>query len=249
MKIGVCIPFYNEEKCIAATLEALLDQKDSEFTVFLCDNNSTDASVGIANRFIAQHKLDWQIVPETQKGTGAAADTAMRAAAAAGCEVLARTDADSLPDENWVSAIRAEFSQQHHLSMLSGLSIPIRSEVNFFEFWLLRFATTVAMLFGLVRPSNYKRGMRGPYIMTSGNNLAIRAADYLKVGGFPRTRIEDVHEDRALVNAVRRHGLKPVRLRKMRVAVSARRVKHWGLMASIRWYKSHYRPSQNVDIR
>jgi GT2 family glycosyltransferase len=85
--------------------------------------------------------------------------------------------------------------------------------------------------------------------MTSGNNLAIRAADYLKVGGFPRTRIEDVHEDRALVNAVRSHGLKPVRLRKMRVAVSARRVKHWGLMASIRWYKSHYRPSQNVDIR
>jgi glycosyltransferase involved in cell wall biosynthesis len=249
MKIGVCIPFYNEEKCIAATLEALLDQKDSEFTVFLCDNNSTDASVGIVNRFIAQHKLDWQIVPETQKGTGAAADTAMRAASAAGCEVLARTDADSLPDDNWVGAIRAEFSQQHHLSMLSGLSIPIRSEVSFFDFWLLRFATTVAMLFGLVRPSNYQRGMRGPYVMTSGNNLAIRASDYLAVGGFPRTRIEDVHEDRALVNAVRSQALKVKRYRKMRVAVSARRVKHWGLMASIRWYRNHYRPSQNVDIR
>jgi hypothetical protein len=151
--------------------------------------------------------------------------------------------------ENWVGAIRAEFSQQHHLSMLSGLSIPIRSEVNFFEFWLFRFATTVAMLFGLVRPSNYKRGMRGPYIMTSGNNLAIRATDYLKVGGFPRTRIEDIHEDRALVNAVRSQALKVKRYRKMRVAVSARRVKHWGLMASIRWYRNHYRPSQNVDIR
>ena len=249
MKIGVCIPFYNEQKCIAATLEALLAQTDREFTVFLCDNNSTDQSVTIASAFIRNHKLDWQIVHETQKGTGAAADTAMRAAAAVGCSLLARTDADSLPDENWIRAIRAKFTRQPQLSMVSGLSIPIRSEVSFFEFWLLRFATTVAMLFGLVRPSNYQRGMRGIYIMTSGNNLAIRAADYLAVGGFPRTRIEDVHEDRALVNAVRGQGLEVTRFRKMRVAVSARRVKHWGLMASIRWYRNHYRPSQNVDIR
>ena len=249
MKIGVCIPFYNEQKCIAATLEALLAHTDREFTVFLCDNNSTDESVTIAKAFIEKHKLDWQVVPETQKGTGAAADTAMRAAAAVGCSLLARTDADSLPDENWIRAIRAKFTRQPQLSMVSGLSIPIRSEVSFFEFWLLRFATTVAMLFGLVRPSNYQRGMRGIYIMTSGNNLAIRAADYLAVGGFPRTRIEDVHEDRALVNAVRGQGLEVTRFRKMRVAVSARRVKHWGLMASIRWYRNHYRPSQNVDIR
>jgi len=249
MKIGVCIPFYNEEKCIAATLESLLAQSDGDFTVFLCDNNSTDASVDICNGFFQQHKLNWQIISESQKGTGAAADTAMRAAAAAGCEILARTDADSLPDENWIKSIRAEFASQPQLSMISGLSIPIRSEVSFFEFWLLRFATTVAMLFGLVRPSNYQRGMRGPYVMTSGNNLAIRAADYLAVGGFPRTRIEDVHEDRALVNAVRSHALKVKRYRTMRVAVSARRVKHWGLMASIRWYRNHYRPSQNVDIR
>ena len=249
MKIGVCIPFYNEQKCIAATLEALLAQTDPEFTVFLCDNNSTDESVAIASSFIRDHKLDWQIVHETQKGTGAAADTAMRAGARAGCSILARTDADSLPDPNWVCAIRAKFTRHPQLSMVSGLSIPIRSEVSFFEFWLLRFATTVAMWFGLIRPSNYQRGMRGIYIMTSGNNLAIRAADYLAVGGFPRTRIEDVHEDRALVNAVRSHRLKVVVLRNMRVAVSARRVKHWGLMASIRWYRNHYRPSQNVDIR
>jgi glycosyltransferase involved in cell wall biosynthesis len=249
MKIGVCIPFYNEEKWISATLEALLAQKDAKFTVFLCDNNSTDASVEICRSFIQAHKLDWQVVSETQKGTGAAADTAMRAAAAAGCDILARTDADSLPDENWIKSIRAEFARRPQLSMISGLSIPIRSEVSFFEFWLLRFATTVAMLFGLVRPSNYQRGMRGPYIMTSGNNLAIRATAYLMVGGFPRTRIEDVHEDRALVNAARSRGLRVRRHRKMRVAVSARRVQHWGLMASIRWYRSHYRPSQNVDIR
>jgi GT2 family glycosyltransferase len=79
--------------------------------------------------------------------------------------------------------------------------------------------------------------------------LAIKASTYLEVGGFPRSRIEDLHEDRALVNAVRVAGYRVQRVRGMRVAVSSRRVKAWGLANALRWYKSHFRPTENVDIR
>lgn len=248
MKIGVAVPFYNEEKCIGATLEALRNQRDGDFVAVFCNNNSTDRSPQIVQEFIDDHRLPWQLVLEPQKGTGAAADTGMRKAIELGCDVLARTDADALPDPNWVGQIRLGFADER-LAMVAGLSIPIRSEVSLGYFWLLRFASLLASVFGQLRPSNYAGGMRSRYVMANGNNIAIRASDYLRVGGFARTRIEDLHEDRALVNAVRAAGLKLVRDRGMRVAVSARRVKHWGLLNSLRWYKSHFRPTQEVDIR
>ena len=39
--------------------------------------------------------------------------------------------------------------------------------------------------------------------MAAGNNLAITSDLYLRVGGFKRTRIEELHEDHALMLAVR----------------------------------------------
>ena len=248
MKIGVAVPFFNEEKCIEVTLEALWAQQDRDFCVVLCDNNSTDRSVEIVTDFIRSRQLPWKLVSESQKGTGAAADTAMRALVDMECVVLARTDADAIPDSNWIQQIRSDFTQAA-TAMVAGLSVPIRSEVSFAYFWMLRFASLLATIFGSIRASNYSNGMRSRYVMANGNNLAIRAEVYLKVGGFPRTRIEEVHEDRALVNSVRAAGLKVKRDRAMRVAVSARRVKRWGLVNSLRWYRSHYRPSVDVDIR
>ena len=248
MRIAVCVPFFNEEKCITATLSALLKQRDQNFVVFFCNNNSTDESPAIVRDFIAANRLDWKLVSETQKGTGAAADTAMRAAAAAGFDVLARTDADAIPQPNWIAQIRAAFADSG-VRMLSGITVPIRSEVTARQYWIYRIAGVVASVFGTLRPGNYASGMTSVYVMTNGNNLAIRASTYLEVGGFPRTKIEEQHEDRALVNAVRAAGYKVRRVRGMRVAVSSRRVKAWGLANSLRWYKSHFRPTENVDIR
>jgi glycosyltransferase involved in cell wall biosynthesis len=248
MRIAVCVPFYNEEKGISTTLDALLKQGDQNFTVFFCDNNSTDGSPAIVRDFIAANRLDWKLVTEEQKGTGAAADTAMRAAAAAGFDVLARTDADAIPQPNWIAQIRAAFAESG-TRMISGITLPIRSEVTAGQYWLYRAAGVLASVFGTLRLSNYGAGTHGIYVMTNGNNLAIKASTYLEVGGFPRSRIEDLHEDRALVNAVRVAGYRVQRVRGMRVAVSSRRVKAWGLANSLRWYKSHFRPTENVDIR
>ncbi len=86
-------------------------------------------------------------------------------------------------------------------------------------------------------------------MMAAGCNVAITAELYLAAGGFPRTRIEDVHEDRALVNAVRMLTGEYARRRDVVVRGSSRRVQAWGLRRTQLWYKDHaYRP-EVVDIR
>jgi hypothetical protein len=85
--------------------------------------------------------------------------------------------------------------------------------------------------------------------MAAGCNVGITAELYLACGGFPRTAIEDLHEDRALVNAVRRITADYQRRGDVVVFGSSRRVQAWGLRRTLLWYKDHaYRPSL-VDIR
>ena len=114
---------------------------------------------------------------------------------------------------------------------------------------LLRAAVFLAEAFGRVRPGNRSPEYLGPYMMAAGCNVGITAELYLAAGGFPRTRIEDVHEDRALVNAVRRLTRDYARRRDVVVQGSSRRVQAWGLRNTLLWYKDHaYRP-EHVDIR
>ena len=108
---------------------------------------------------------------------------------------------------------------------------------------------SVAAAFGKIRPGNRDPRYLGPYVMTPGCNLAITAELYLRAGGFPRTAIEDLHEDRALVNAVRLHTRRYGARRDVRVYGSIRRVHAWGLLRTLAWYADHrYRPDL-VDIR
>ncbi|HQG69899.1 MAG TPA: glycosyltransferase family A protein, partial [Rhodoglobus sp.] len=102
--LAVVVPVYNEAAGIAPTLEALAAQRDSDFDVVFVDNGSTDASADVIREFAASRALTrWRVIAEAQKGTGAAADTGMRAAIAGGAEYLARTDADCLPREDWTA--------------------------------------------------------------------------------------------------------------------------------------------------
>lgn len=249
MKLAVTVPFFNEEKFLPKTLEALLAQTDQDFEAFFCDNNSTDRSAELVKTFIKKHNLKWHLVSEKQKGTGAAADTACRAAIAAAFDILARTDADGIPKKDWVERIRRRYRLTPNTAIISGLSIPIRSEVSWLNFWFYRFMGWFTLMYGVLRPSNYSKEMRSIHIMAAGNNMAISSKAYLQAGGFPRTRIEDAHEDLVLVNSARAKSLRIYRDRSVVVAVSARRVKAWGLYDSLQWYRTHRKPEQNVDIR
>ncbi|HEY4153761.1 MAG TPA: glycosyltransferase family A protein, partial [Pseudolysinimonas sp.] len=105
--LAVIVPVFNEAAGITPTLSALAAQTDPDFDVWFVDNNSADGSAAVIHSFAASHGLSrWHVIDEPEKGTGAAADTGMRAAIAAGAELLARTDADCLPRADWTASVR-----------------------------------------------------------------------------------------------------------------------------------------------
>lgn len=253
--LAVVVPVYNEAGGILLTLEALAAQRDGDFDVVFVDNGSADDSVAIVEEFAAARGLArWRVIHEPQKGTGAAADTGMRAAIDAGAQLLARTDADCLPRADWTAAVRRSLTPRAHgglgLRLVGGELIPRRDEgLSWPTRVLLRGAVHLAEAFGRVRAGNRDPAYLGPYMMAAGCNVGITAELYLAAGGFPRTRIEDLHEDRALVNAVRRITSDYARRGDVVVCGSSRRVQAWGLRNTLLWYKDHaYRP-EHVDIR
>lgn len=253
--LAVVVPMLDEERGILPTLEALAAQRDADFDVVFVDNGSVDATVAVVERFASQRGLlRWRVIHETQKGTGAAADTGMRAAIAAGADLLARTDADCLPREDWTAAVRRALTPRSEgglgLRMVGGELVPRRDEgLGWPTRLVLRGAVHLAEAFGRVRSGNRSPEYLGPYMMAAGCNVGITAELYEAAGGFPRTKIEDLHEDRALVNAVRRITRDYARRSDVVVRGSSRRVQAWGLKNTLLWYKDHaYRP-EHVDIR
>lgn len=248
-ELWVVMPAYNEEAGILATLKALAAQRDQNFTLLIVNNNSTDRTAEVVRDFAAaQPVLRLELITEKEKGTGTAADTGMRYAASCRARFLARTDADCIPAPDWTEKIRAGFDDG--LTLIAGRLTPRLDEgLSRWQRTVLRTAVSVATVFGRFRPGNRDRKALGPYVMAAGCNMAITADLYLRAGGFPRTRIEDLHEDRALVNAVRRLTPAYGARRDMLVFSSSRRVRAWGLRNTLAWYADHrYRPEQ-VDIR
>lgn len=243
----VVVPFYQEERYLGATLAALEAQTDCAFTLVLVDNGSTDGSRAIASEFASRAPMPVRVIDEPQKGTGAAADTGFRYAIAAGARWIARTDADCLPATDWVAALKRALVHDG-LEFVGGRIAPREDErLSLRERLALPALIAIAERFG--RYTRRGPQFKYPYFMAAGNNLAISAALYERAGGFPRTRIEDMHEDRALSESVRTLTANAASRREIVVYNSARRVRAYGFVNVLRWYRNHgYRP-RVVDIR
>ena len=229
------------------TLDALAMQSDPDFSLVLVDNASTDAGPAIAARF-ARDRARTLVIHEPQKGTGAAADTGFRVAISNGARWIARTDADCLPDLDWVRNLKRALCDDG-LEFVAGR---IRPRIDEGHLTPLTWAMLAAMIWAA---ENYGRvHRRGPqfryrYFLAAGNNLAISASLYELSGGFPRTAIERNHEDRALSERVRTLTSRGAVRDDVIVYNSVRRVRAYGCINTMRWYLNHgYRP-QTVDVR
>ena len=245
----VVVPFYNEARGMGATLDALASQSDASFTLILVDNASTDDSAAIAARFAAACSLPHTVLThEPQKGTGAASDTGFRHAIALGARWIARTDADCVPDRDWIHNLKRALCQDG-LEFVAGKIRPRLDEqpISLAQRGILAAMIWLAEHYGRL----HRRGaqFKYPYFMAAGNNLAITAELYERSGGFPRSSIEEVHEDRVLSEAVRTLTTRAAVRRDVTVYNSARRVRSYGYLNTLRWYRNHgYRPCV-VDVR
>lgn len=249
MNLWVIIPAYDEAKGVEATLRALEAQDDPAFTLVVVDNMSKDGTADVVRAYAATSAMTIEVIEEPHKGTGAASDTGMRHAIARGATHLARTDADCLPRRDWVRALKRGFDDG--LEMVGGLLRPRTDEfpLKLWERRLIPFVVGVAAAFGRFRPGNRDPAYLGPYIMMPGATVGITSALYERAGGFPRTAIEEVHEDRALVNRVRK--LTPAYGSRRDVVVygSVRRLRAYGLAGTLAWYADHHYRPDVVDVR
>jgi glycosyltransferase involved in cell wall biosynthesis len=245
----VVIPIFNEEKAIRDTLDSLLAQSDTDFTLVLVDNASTDQTVAVIEQWRREHPaLAVDLIREPQKGTGTAADTGFRYAIAQGATHIARTDADCLPIRDWVAGLKRAFAEEG-LEFVVGVLKARTDEISldWSDRFVIPLLMTVAETYGKL--TRRDKRFKYPYILVAGSNLAITADLYLRCGGFPHTRIEEEHEDRILSERVRALTRRVGKKRHLVVYSSVRRAKRYGYRNTLLWYWDHKYQPEEVDIR
>lgn len=249
----IVVPALDEAAGIDATLAALVAQTLRPVVVCVVDNGSRDATVSIVRAWASalaasgdRDGIGIRLAFEPEKGTGAAADTGMRLAAAAGARYLLRTDADSLPRPDWAAHMVDRLSSDADL--VAGRMVDRVDEGNGLGRRLTLWAL-VAIAAAVSVPKNRGPGYRTRFRMMMGSNVGIRTDTYLAAGGFPRSRIEEVHDDRVLMNRTRRVTGRIVSDRRAVVASSSRRYRRYGLRGVLAWYLHHDSRGQAIDVR
>ncbi len=248
-ELFVVVPFYNEERAMQATLDALARQSDEDFALVLVDNGSTDGSARIAAAFAHEHQhraID--LIAEPQKGTGSASDSGFRHAIARGARWIARTDADCIPDSRWVRNIRRALATDG-LEFVAGRIRPREDDIPLSRIDRIVLPLMIFVVERYGRLHHRGKRFKYPFLLAAGNNMAISADLYVRAGGFPRTAIETEHEDLTLSETVRTLTIKAAVRSDVVVYNSVRRVKAYGYLNTLRWYRNHGYRARVVDVR
>ncbi|MFI5496109.1 glycosyltransferase family 2 protein [Actinoplanes sp. NPDC051859] len=240
--LWVIVPAYEEAARIRQTLDALAAQTDTDFTLLVVDNNSTDGTADIARSFPAPFPV--HVLVEPEKGVGCAVDTGFRHAIAQGATLLARTDADCVPRPGWLAAARAGLTGG--AGLMCGRITARRDEHGPVGRAVFRALVAIAAGFGRLRPAHRKAGYLAPYRMHAGNNMAITSALYLACGGMPR---RPSPTDRTFLNRVRRTTAAIRHSRAMVVENSTRRLSAYGILGTAKWYLDRGSGSRTTDPR
>jgi len=127
VKVSVVVPAYNEEKDIPDLLEALTRQKVPPDEVIVVDDSSTDRTIPVVLSF--KSKLPLRVFRiKRNSGIGYARHVGTLKASG---DIIAQTDADCIPPEDWVGRIRSAFMSDPALVGLSGKYVEASS--NFFK--------------------------------------------------------------------------------------------------------------------
>lgn len=229
--LWVVVPAYNEAARISATLYALAAQTDTDFTLLVVDNDSTDTTADAVRAFADCAPFPIHVLIEPEKGVGCAVDTGFRHAIAAGARFLVRTDADCLPRPGWVAAARASLTTGGGL--VCGRITARRDEHGPAGRAFFAVLVTLAAAFGRIRPAHRGDGYLAPYRMHAGNNMAITAELYEACGGMPR---RPSPTDRLFLNRVRATTAAISHDRHMIVENSTRRIRAYGVVRTAKWY-------------
>lgn len=247
----VVVPAFNEEKWIGGLVDAIGAQTEVErFRLVIVDNASTDATAELAEAAFARHpKLRGEVLYEGEKGTGCAADSGFRHAIANGAEIVFRTDCDCLPTPTWFAELRSTM-EARELDAAGG-KVRIRTddvEMSVGQRMLSELGAFVVPKIAPYVKGNRERGKK-KYVLLPGPNVAVRAAAYEAIGGYPRRSFDVAFLDKELANDMRAHTDKIAHVKRAVVFASERRTASYGFRGTIEWMKDRSRYQGRTDVR
>jgi len=175
-KVSVLIPAFNEEKYIAKTLSALLQQDYENYEVIVVNNASTDDTALVVDAFIAANKNERVTITnlyEARKGTNYARE---KARCFASGEIIAQLDADCIPDSDWLST-GVRVLNKKNVAAVTG------PYYYFDASWFTRITTLCSQLLTYTVINTITQlAHRGGIII--GGNAFIKADVLAKAGGY-----------------------------------------------------------------
>ena len=168
MKISVVIPVRNEERSIGTLLEALLAQSLPPDEIVITDGGSTDATAAIIQDYV-NRGAPIKLIRTTKALPGRGRNLA---AARAGNEWLAFTDAGIRPAPDWLEALAARASEDPTVDVVYGSYEPV-VDTLFKECAAISYVSPPAEIEGSL--------MRSRSIASA----LMRRLAWEKVGGFP----------------------------------------------------------------
>ena len=213
------MPACNESETIEACLAALIDQRDlagaplsaDSVKIVVLANNCTDATAELARGFGDRVEVLELVLPPQSANAGTARRMVMDVAAARlpqGRGLICTTDADSRPRPDWIAQLwKAVDAGADAVAGVVDFDFapgqaPVFSEARRRE---SLYSALQAEIIAHVDPEAHNPWPN--HIWAWGANLAVTAQAYRRVGGLPPRPLA---EDRAFVDALRRHDI-PVR--------------------------------------
>ena len=217
MMLSVVVPAHNEEELLPRCLSALEKQTVS-FELIVVNSASCDRTAEVAKRFGAK------VISVKELGLARARQAGFQMAKG---EVVATTDADSVPPPDWLEELTEVFRIPEVVGTYGPLALEgrgpfVRGAEKFFRFW---------------QQLNHRLGR----LLFCGPSFAVRKRAFEEVGGFKRggTFYEDDETDIRLAFKLRRVG-KVVFLPRVMVLNSARKLSGWRGLGYLAHHTANY---------
>jgi glycosyltransferase involved in cell wall biosynthesis len=201
MKVAVIVPTYNEEKYIGKCIEALLNQDTAADEIIIVDNNSSDNTIGIVQKYPVT------LLKEKTQGITPARNTGFNASH---CDILARCDADTIVFPDWIEKIKKNFETKP----IIGLTGPA-------YFYDLPFRPVLQRIHTFFYFKMFEHMLKHGNMF--GSNMAITKDGWEKVKNQICLDDHKVHEDMDLSHHLSFYG-KIIFDPKLLVSISGRRI-------------------------
>lgn len=171
--LSIIIPVFNEEDYLTACLDAIEAQTVAPDEVIVVDNNSTDASVDIAQRYPFV-----KVIKQQRQGVVYARDKGFDSAASA---LIGRIDADTLLPPNWVESVKIIMNDD----TVSAATGPV-------SYYDMPAPATNYKLDHAIRKNLYRGAPHVPFLF--GSNMVLRSDSWQSLRDEV-CRSKEIHED------------------------------------------------------